>query len=189
MICFCFHKNAQTRTAVVFIHIAWNLQTSLGRIDIFTILNLQNHEHGMSLIFYGKFSSNHILKFSKYRSCLFFSLFLNILFGCSVNHTLNFFPLLKVYFQCYEIQEIFSDQPSSFQLIVDGRNVSEDSFGLFLHTVTTSVNKMFSLFLYLSFSSVMLNRGGDSSHFVLSLISAGSFQHFTVKYDERQSYL
>lgn len=25
MICFCFHKNAQTRTAVVFIHIAWNL--------------------------------------------------------------------------------------------------------------------------------------------------------------------
>lgn len=70
------------------------------------------------------------------------------------------------------------------QLIVDGRNLSEDSFGLSMHTVKISVNGMFSLFLYLFFSSIMLSRGGDSGLFAWSLISAGSFQHFTIKYDE-----
>jgi hypothetical protein len=46
-----------------------------------------------------------------------------------------------------------------------------------------------SPFLHLFFSGMMLNAGHAAGLLVLSLVSAGSLQYFTIKHDECCGYL
>lgn len=70
----------------------------LGRVDIFTIVTLQNHEHGVSLHSYGLVNFLQILEVSAYRLYIPFNLFLDILYSdVSVDYNLIFSLFLNVY--------------------------------------------------------------------------------------------
>lgn len=129
---------------MVFTEIAWAFWTCLGRTDIFTKLNLQNHEHGMSFHFLWtwKFSPNNRLEFSAFKCCISFYLFPdNSHLDISVNRNNFFFPFRSVYSQCLEIQEVFPDSPCISQLIIYSRNLYKDSFGFSVHKIEISVSE------------------------------------------------